>query len=147
MALYHSFTAQDGCVCLSDAHDTKPSSSECPDMTFPVALLVRSHCLAPHDTRNLQFFSQRTSACISEPASCTYPVIAYSVALFQCFRMIPVLCSAGGGGGGEQKCTKKNRTPLARSTIEPSVQNGFCRPSGKRLQLETWDINSRGIGL
>ncbi len=144
MALYHSFTAQDGCVCLSDVHDTKPSSSECPDMTLPVALLVRSHCLAPRGTRNLQFFSPHTSARISEPASGTYPVFAYSVALFQCFRMVPVLCSSG---RGEQKCTKKNRTPLARSTIEPPVQNGFCRPSGKRLQLETWDVNSRGIGL
>ena len=56
--------------------------------------------------------------------------------------MVPVFVKLR---GGEQKCTKKNRTPLARSTIEPSVQNGFCRPSGKRLQLEMWDVNSRGI--
>ena len=49
--------------------------------------------------------------------------------------------------GGRGECTKKNRTPLVQSTIELSAQNGFCRPSGKHLQLETWDVNSRGIGL
>ena len=109
MALYHSFTAQDGCVCLSDARDTKPSSSECPDMTFPVTLLVRSHCLAPCGTRNLQFFSQHTSACISETTSGTYPVFAYSVALFQCFRIIPVVQLRG----GKQNILRKT-APLLR---------------------------------
>ena len=110
MALYHSFTAQDGCVCLSDVHDTKPSSSECPDMTLPVALLVRSHCLAPRGTRNLQFFSPHTSARISETASGTYLVFAYSVALFQCFRMVPVLCSSGGAN----KNVLRKTAPLSR---------------------------------
>ena len=61
---------------------------------------------------------------------------------------IPVLSNGTGLvllSGGEQECTKKNRTPLARGTIESSVYNGFSGPSGKRLQLETWRVDSKGI--
>ena len=49
--------------------------------------------------------------------------------------------------GGEQKRATKNRTPVARGTIEPSANNGFPTRSGKKLQLETLDIDSRLIGL
>ena len=52
--------------------------------------------------------------------------------------------------GGEQKCTKKNRTPIRHdrtvrtvdnieAILSMSVHNGFSRPSGKRLQLHSWD--------
>ena len=49
--------------------------------------------------------------------------------------------------GGEQKRATKNRTSLERSTIEGSVNNGFPTRSGKKLQLETLDVDSRLIGL
>ena len=50
--------------------------------------------------------------------------------------------------GGEQKRATKNCTPVARDrTIEPSVNNGFPMQSGKKLQLETLDLDSRLIGL
>ena len=49
--------------------------------------------------------------------------------------------------GGPQKVCKEKRHPVTRGAIEPSVYNGFSRPSGRRLQFETWDVNSRGIGL
>ena len=68
-------------------------------------------------------FSPHSSTRISESCSCTPLVSAYIVALFQCFRMVPVLCSSG--EGGEQKCPQKNCTPLDRGTIEASVSNGF----------------------
>ena len=48
--------------------------------------------------------------------------------------------------GGEQKRATKNRTPLERGTIEGSV-NGFPTRSGKKLQLETLDVDSKLIGL
>ena len=44
----------------------------------------------------LQFFSPHSSARISESCSCTRLVSTYIVALFQCFRMVPVSCSSGG---------------------------------------------------
>ena len=49
--------------------------------------------------------------------------------------------------GGKQKRATKNRTPLERGTIEGSVNNGFPTRSGKKLQLETLDVDSRLIGL
>jgi len=49
--------------------------------------------------------------------------------------------------GGEQKRATKNRTPLERGTIEGSVNNGFPTRSGKKLQLEKLDVDSRLIGL
>ena len=63
-----------------------------------------------------QFFSPHFSVHISESCLCTRLVFTYIVALFQCFRMVPVSCSSGGGGGGggggEQKHAPKNCTPL-----------------------------------
>ena len=49
--------------------------------------------------------------------------------------------------GGEQKRATKNRTSLERGTIEGSVNNGFPTRSGKKMQLETLDVDSRLIGL
>ena len=49
--------------------------------------------------------------------------------------------------GGEQKRATKNRTPVAQGTIELSANNGFPTQSGKKLQLETLNIDSRLIGL
>ena len=49
--------------------------------------------------------------------------------------------------GGEQKRATKNRTPVTRGTIEPSAKKGFPTRSGKKLQLETLDIDSRLTGL
>ena len=92
----------------------------------------------------LQFFSQHSSARVSESCSSARLVSAYIVALFQRFRMVPVSCSLG---RGEQKRATKNRTPVARGTIEPSANNGFPTRSGKKLQLETLDLDSRLIGL
>ena len=46
-----------------------------------------------------------------------------------------------------QKRATKNRTPLEPGTIEASVNNGFPIRSGKKLQLETLDLDSRLIGL
>ena len=106
-----------------------------------IAYLHQSCCTR---TRQPQFLSPRTTACISDRASCTRLVFAYIVALFQCFRMVPVSWSSG---GGEQERATKNRTPLARGTIEPSINNGFPTRSGKRLQLEMLDLDSRVIGL
>ena len=48
---------------------------------------------------------------------------------------------------GEQKRATKNRTPIAQDTIEPSANNGFSARSGKKLQLERLELNSRLIGL
>ena len=74
---------------------------------------------------------------ISGTSSGTYRVFEYSVFLFQYFRMVSVLCSSG----GEQKRTKKNRTPILLGMIEPPILNGVSRPSGKRLQLHSWDMD------
>ena len=142
--LYPS-TAQDGFASLSCAHGIEYSGYESPGMqkTYFANAPFERLCTSRHVLTAI--FSPHTSACISESAFGSHPVFAYSVALFQCFRMVRT--SFVQLKGGERKCTKKSRTPLARSTIEPSAQNGFCRPSGKRLQLETWDMNIRGIGL
>lgn len=51
-------------------------------------------CTCNNDDRQLQFFIPHTS---TETASGTYQVFTYSVILFQCFRMVPVLYSSGGG--------------------------------------------------
>ena len=48
---------------------------------------------------------------------------------------------------GEQKPDTKNRTSVARGTIEPSVNNSFPTRSGEKLQLETLDLDSRLISL
>ena len=53
----------------------------------------------------LQFFSPHTSAYIPDPSSCTRLVFAYFVALFQCFRMVPVSCSSGGENKNVQQKT------------------------------------------
>ena len=74
--------------------------------------------------RDFLLFGPYTSVCISGISSSTYSVFAYSVVLFQCFRMVPVLCSSG---GGEQKCTKKNHTPIPQGTIEPVRGCNFIR--------------------
>ena len=104
---------------------------------FPYACL--------HITLRLpQFFSPHSSAHISESCSCTRLVSTYIVALFQCFRMVPVSCSSG---GANKNVPQKNRTPLERDTIEASVNNGFPTRSGKNLQLETLDLDIRLIGL
>ena len=50
----------------------------------------------------------------------------------------------GGGGGG---ATKMYYIPILRGTIVPSIHNGFSRPSGKRLQLYSWDMDGKYIGL
>ena len=53
----------------------------------------------------LQFFGPHTSAYIPDPSSCTRLVFAYFVALFQCFRMVPVSCSSGGANKNVQQKT------------------------------------------
>ena len=56
----------------------------------------------------------------------------------------------GGGGGGANKnvqCTKKNCIPMPQGTIKSSVHNSISGPSCKRLQLYSWDMNGRYIGL
>ena len=50
-------------------------------------------------------FNPHTSAYIPDPSSCTRLVFAYFVALFQCFRMIPVSCSSGGANKNVQQKT------------------------------------------
>ena len=47
--------------------------------------------------------------------------------------------------GGEQK--RATIKPHLSRTIEGSVNNGFPTRSGKKLQLETLDVDSRLIGL
>ena len=49
--------------------------------------------------------------------------------------------------GGPQKVCKEKRHLVTRGAIEPSVYNGFSRPSGRSLQVQTWHVNRRGIGL
>ena len=49
--------------------------------------------------------------------------------------------------GGQQNHATKNHTHVAQGTIEPSANNGFPAWSGKKLQLETLDIDSRLISL
>ena len=49
-----------------------------------------------HNIAFTTFFSPHSSARISESCSCTRLVSTYIVALFQCFRMVPVSCSSGG---------------------------------------------------
>ena len=49
--------------------------------------------------------------------------------------------------GGEIKRATKNRTPVTWGMIELSANNGFPTRSGKKLQIETLDIDSRLIGL
>ena len=95
-------------------------------------------------TRQPQFFSPHTTACISDRGSCTRLVFAYIVPYSSAFERY---LFHGAQGGGEQKRAPKNRTPLTRGTIEPSVNNGFPTRSGTRLQLETLDLDSRLIGL
>ena len=53
------------------------------------ALLADNH-VAKGVLTFFQFFSPHSSACIVESCSCTRLVSAYIVALFQCFRMVPV---------------------------------------------------------
>ena len=48
---------------------------------------------------------------------------------------------------GHKKCPEKNCTPIAWAMIELSMHNGFSWPSGMRLQLATWHVWSRCIGL
>ena len=91
----------------------------------------------------ITIFSLHRNACISGTSSGTYRVFEYSVFLFQYFRMVSVLCSSG----GEQKRTKINQTPILLGMIEPPILNGFSRPSGKRLQLHSWDMDGTYIGL
>ena len=115
-----------------------------------------SWCFQPNSTTFMAFplplckcyvyitiVSLHRNVCISGTSSGTYRVFAYSVVLFLYFRMVSVLCSSG----GEQKCTKKNRTPILLGMIEPPILNGFSRPSGKRLQLHSWDMDGTYIGL
>ena len=49
--------------------------------------------------------------------------------------------------GGGTICAKLNCTPLARSMIEPFVNNSLPARSSKSLKLETLDIDSRLTGL
>ena len=51
----------------------------------------------------ITIFSLHRNVCISGTSSGTYPVFAYSVVLFQYFRMVSVLCSSG----GEQNVLRK----------------------------------------
>ena len=51
----------------------------------------------------LQFLGPHTSAYIPDPSSCTHLVFPYFVALFQCFRMVPVSCSSRGANKNVQQ--------------------------------------------
>ena len=48
-------------------------------------------------------FSPHSSGCTSAPTSCTHLVSAYFVALFQCFRMVPVSYSSRGANKNVQR--------------------------------------------
>ena len=58
--------------------------------------LLADHHVAKRGLAFCNFFSPHSSARISESCSSTRLVSAYIVALFQCFRMVPVSCSSGG---------------------------------------------------
>ena len=133
-------------VVTPESYQTLAYLSAQYEWSEPLCVGISTVCTVSvlHITLRLpQFFCPHSSVCISESCSCTCLVSAYIVALFQCFRMVPVSCSSG----GEQKCARKNCTPLARGTIEPSVNNGFSTHSSKKLQLETLDLDSKLIGL
>ena len=49
--------------------------------------------------------------------------------------------------GGAQKGTKKNRFPVADSTIDSFVQNGLPWPCGKGLQVVTRYLGNRDMYL
>ena len=106
-----------------------------------IAYLHQSCCTR---TRQPQFLSPHTTACISDRASCTRLVFAYIVALFQCFRMVPVSWSSG---GRTKTCHEKPHPSRTRYDQTIHKQRLPYTRSGKRLQLETLDLDSRVIGL
>ena len=71
--------------------------------------LLAYHHVAKGGLCVLQFFSPHSSARISEACLSTRLVFAYIVALFQCFRMVPVSCSSGGAN----KNVPPKTTPLS----------------------------------
>ena len=75
---------------------------------FTNAGFVGRHILTTLRLSILQFLGLHTSAYIPAPSSCTRLVFAYFVALFQCFRMVPVSCSSGGAN----KNVQQNTAPL-----------------------------------
>ena len=95
---YSHPTSQDGFASLSYAHGIEYSDHESPgkQITYFANAPFGRLCTSRHVLTAI--FSPHTSACISETACGSHPVFAYSVALFQCFRIVPVLCSLGGGG-------------------------------------------------
>ena len=53
----------------------------------------------------------------------------------------------GGGGGGANKNVPPKTAPLSNEVRLKDLYNGFPTRSGKKLQLETLDVDSRLIGL
>ena len=123
-------------VVTPDSYQTLAYLSAQYEWSEPLCVGISTVCIVfvLHITLRLpQFFSSHSSARISERCLCTRLVSAYIVALFQCFRMVPVSCSSG---GRTKTCHKKAHP--SRTRYDWSIRKqGFSTQSGKKLQLET----------
>ena len=113
-------------VCLPSSRH-KHCSPECPDKK------IEDYCSCSLGLQPLSFTTRELEFAVHIPACGSQQAEMYKTVLYHIAYVLV------------KKFTKINHTPLTRGTTEPSVQTGFCRPSGKQQQLETWHAISRGI--